>query len=65
MTQAQAIEWVRDHADEDNLNPDELDTVFFALFGREPDKRDREEGLWSHCCAATDDSGDVDAFSLN
>jgi len=52
MTKQEAIQFVRDHSDQDNLSDDELTPVYAALYGAEPDDRDREEGLWSHCCAA-------------
>jgi hypothetical protein len=52
MTKQEAIQFVRDHSDQDNLADDDLAPVYTALYGREPDDQDREEGLWSHCCAA-------------
>ena len=52
MTKQQAFDFVRDHSDNDSLDDDDLAEVFAALYGREPDAQDREEGLWSHCCAA-------------
>jgi hypothetical protein len=52
MTKSEAEQWVRDHADDDDLDGDELFDAFRAIFGREPDAADRAEGLWSHLCAA-------------
>lgn len=55
MTKQEAIEWVNSHSDEHNSD-DECEDIFTALFERPADARDREEGLWSHCVAAIDDS---------
>ncbi len=49
-----AIQWVRDHNDDDVLDDHELEQVFAAIFGRPPTDDDREQGLWSHVCAAVD-----------
>jgi len=54
MTRHEAIQWVRSHGDMDDPTDGDLDVVFRALYGREPDETDREEGLWSHCCAAVE-----------
>lgn len=51
MTKNEAKRYVRDHDDYDH-DDDEIDEVFAALYGREPDERDREDGVWSLCCAA-------------
>ena len=52
MTKPQAAQYVRDHWDIDDLDDDELEPVFAALYDRPSDEQDRREGLWSHCCAA-------------
>jgi hypothetical protein len=52
MSELEAREWVRSHDDSDSSDDDQLPEVFVALYGREPDEQDIEEGLWSHCCAA-------------
>jgi len=52
MTKRDARAWVREHNDNDVLDQDELEAAYTALYGCEPDDQDREEGLWSHCCAA-------------
>jgi len=54
MTRQQAIEWVREQTDEDPLDEDELEAAYAALYGMPADDQDREEGLWSHCCAAAE-----------
>ena len=58
MTREEAIEWVREHDDQDELDNDELDAAFTAIYGRAPDDQDREEGLWSHCCVVLADETD-------
>jgi hypothetical protein len=62
MTKNEAIEFVRSHSDDEQLDIDDVESAFVALFDREPDDQDRNEGLWSHCCAAAD-SGRVDEQS--
>lgn len=52
MTKTEAERWVRSHGDDDKLADDELEAAFTAIFGREADDEDREQGLWSHLCAA-------------
>ena len=56
MTQSEAKQWVREHDDQDQLDDDELEAAFAALYGCPSDETDREEGLWSHCCAAVPDA---------
>lgn len=51
-TEEEATEWVRSHDDDDTLDDDDLDRAFHSLFGRRPNDSDREQGLWSHVCAA-------------
>ena len=51
MTEEEAREWVEDHRDEDELDSDELEHAFAAIFGRRADDHDRQEGLWSHLTA--------------
>jgi len=46
----EAIEYVRSHDDHDNLDREDIEAAYTALYGP-PDDQDREEGLWSHCCA--------------
>lgn len=50
MTKRQAIAYVRSHDDE-TAEETEVGAVFAALYERPPDDQDRQEGLWSHCCA--------------
>ena len=52
MTKSEAELWVFNHDDNDNLDDGELEAAFAAIFEREPDDYDREQGLWSHLCAA-------------
>ena len=54
MTKNEATKWVLAHEDGDELDGDELEAAFEAIFGRPADDQDREEGLWSHLCAAAD-----------
>ena len=49
MTKNEATQWVLAHED-----GDELEAAFTAIFERPADDQDREEGLWSHLCAAAD-----------
>jgi hypothetical protein len=51
MTKKQAEEWMR-AVDEDNIDDDDLEAAWLAIFKRAPDAQDRREGLWSHLCAA-------------
>ena len=57
MNKANAIEWVKNHTDDDDLDESELEQAFTAIFGREPDDEDWEQGLWSHLCAAVEADG--------
>jgi hypothetical protein len=54
MTLKQAEQWVRNHDDNSELDAEELEQAFRAIFAREPDNEDREQGLWSHLCAAVE-----------
>lgn len=49
MTKEEAIQYIIDHEDDDELDEDEIVECYRALYG-EPDDQDYEEGLWSHCC---------------
>lgn len=51
MTEEQAKEWVEEHTDDDELDEEDLEHAFGAIFGRRAEDRDRAEGLWSHLCA--------------
>jgi hypothetical protein len=51
-TSEEAAAWVEERGDDDDLDEDDLEHVFAATFERRADDRDREEGLWSHLCAA-------------
>lgn len=56
MTNAQeeAVAWVESHDDYDVLDMDEARAAFAALYDREADDEDLEDGLWSLCCAEAD-----------
>jgi len=54
MTQAQAQQYVLDHEDDDPMDDDDLEEVYTALYGQPPDAQDREDGVWSLCCAAVE-----------
>lgn len=51
MTEEEAKEWVEEHTDEDELDAEDLEHAFAAIFGRRADDQDRQEGLWSHLTA--------------
>jgi hypothetical protein len=57
MTVAQATEWVYEQDEDREINQGELETVFSALYGRLADDEDRQNGLWSLCCAMTPNCG--------
>jgi hypothetical protein len=57
MTRSQAVEWVYDQDEEDDLDGDQLEAAFGALHGRPATDKDWEDGLWSLCCAATPGCG--------
>jgi hypothetical protein len=52
MTEAEAVQWVNELDDDDELDEADLEEAFRALYGREPDEDDRAVGLWSLLCAA-------------
>ena len=52
MTEDEAKEYVTDHTDEEELDDDDLEHAFAAIFGRRADDQDRAEGLWSQINAA-------------
>lgn len=51
-TEQEAMRYVAEHDDNDDVDAENLEHVFAALFGRRATDKDRAEGLWSHCCAA-------------
>jgi hypothetical protein len=46
----EAIDWVRNHADDDQLDADDLRAAFVALIGRQPDENEGIVEQWSACC---------------
>ena len=57
MNTKQAEEWVYDQDELGEIDEDQLEAAFAALYGREPDEDDHLAGLWSLCCAATPNCG--------
>ena len=57
MTAEQATEWVYDQDEMQEVDHDELDAAFAALYGRLANDEDRQAGLWSLCCNATPNCG--------
>ncbi len=57
MTEAQAIEWVYDQDEHGEVDQDQLEAAFLALYGRPADDEDRQNGLWSLCCNMTPNCG--------
>ena len=53
MNLQQALAFVAEHSDDDDLDQADIDPAFTAIFGREPDDVDRELGLWSLAVAAS------------
>lgn len=52
MTKKEARNFVLRAGEGDDLDADDVEAAWFAIFEREPDARDRAEGLWNHLCAA-------------
>lgn len=54
MTKREAIEYVRSCGESDGPDSyEEAAALFAALYGREPDADDGDQGqIWSLCCAA-------------
>ena len=50
MTYKEAVEWVQEHQDDDELDQEKLENAFEALYERKPDYLDLRDGLWSMCC---------------
>lgn len=44
--------FVDNHEDDDDFDDQELEEMFILAYDREPDDDDRDQGLWSHICAA-------------
>mgnify|MGYP001592828029 FL=1 len=57
MTKTEATEWVYDQDEQSVLDQDDLRAAYRALVGAEPVEQSELEGLWSHCCAATEGCG--------
>lgn len=49
FTEQQAKEYVAEHDDDDELDAEDLEHLFAALFGRRADERERSIGIWSYC----------------
>ena len=57
MTKEEATEWVYDQDEEQEIDADDLEAAFAALYGRPSDEEDCQNGLWSLCCCATPGCG--------
>jgi len=57
MTAEQSTEWVYEQDEMGEVDQDQLDLAFAALYGRQATDDDRQAGLWSLCCAATPNCG--------
>jgi len=55
MTLFEAVDYVKTHADDDDLDPADINEAFRAIFYRDPDDDDREAGLWSLMVEACND----------
>ena len=51
MTKLEAIK-IATETNEDDVTCALADQLFAALYERTPDDKDRQEGVWSHVCAA-------------
>lgn len=63
MMKSEAMRWIAEHGDDDNLEEEELEAAFRAIYGRQPDAEDREKGLWSVLCADPDVTRWIDAHT--
>ena len=52
MNRQQAVDFVSEHSDDDDLDQADIDAAFTAIFEQKPDDVDRELGLWSLMVAA-------------
>ena len=58
MTKDQAVSWVYDQDENDgDVDESQLEAAFRALYGRPSDEEDQLVGVWSLCCAATENCG--------
>ncbi|MEI8017710.1 MAG: hypothetical protein WCH39_05880 [Schlesneria sp.] len=55
MNRQNAVEFVMQHFDDDDLEQDDINAAFTAFFERDPDDEDREAGLWSLMLSAVMD----------
>jgi len=60
MNHKNAVEFVMQHADDDDIDQSDIDAAFSAIFERDPDDEDREAGLWSMMVAACNDDPSCD-----
>jgi len=63
MMKSEAMRWIAEHGDDDNLEEEELEAAIRAIYGRQPDAEDREKGLWSVLCADPDVTRWIDAHT--
>ena len=57
MTEAEATEWVYSQDESGEVDQDQLEAAFEALYSRPADDDDRQNGLWSLCCNMTPNCG--------
>jgi len=57
MTRDEAVEWVYNQNEDDEIDEGELNNAYMAIFGRLPDFDEDKGTKWSHCCAATPGCG--------
>lgn len=57
MTEAEATEWVYSQDESGEVDQDQLEAAFAALYSRPADDDDRQNGLWSLCCSMTPNCG--------
>ena len=50
MTKKDAVEWVRAHSDDDEIDPDDLVAAFVAIYRRRPEGEEVRD-MWSMICA--------------
>ena len=62
MNRQQAVDFVGEHSDDDDLDQSDIEAAFTAIFEREPDDVDRELGLWSIMVAAINNNSALAAI---
>ena len=65
MNKQQAVAFVVEHCDDDDLDQADVDAAFTAIFGCKPNDVDRELGLWSLMVAASDNHSKLAAIFVS